>query len=206
MTAERYPTALLALWVLALAVSAIGPYDRLTWFMEVAPVIVAIPLLVATRRRFPLTPLLYALIFAHGLILILGGHYTYARVPLGFWIQDAFDFARNHYDRIGHFAQGFIPAVLAREILLRRTALRPGKMLFYLVVSVALAFSAFYELIEWWAAVALDQDAEQFLATQGDVWDSQWDMFMAMLGAIVALVTLSGVHDGQLGSLNRPQD
>jgi putative membrane protein len=206
LTAERYPTALLALWVLALAVSAIGPYDRLTWFMEVAPVIVAIPLLVATRRRFPLTPLLYALIFAHGLILILGGHYTYARVPLGFWIQDAFDFARNHYDRIGHFAQGFIPAVLAREILLRRTALRPGKMLFYLVVSVALAFSAFYELIEWWAAVALDQDAEQFLATQGDVWDSQWDMFMAMLGAIVALVTLSGVHDGQLGSLNRPQD
>lgn len=127
-------------------------------------------------------------------------------MPLGFWIQDAFDFARNHYDRIGHFAQGFIPAVLAREILLRRTALRPGKMLFYLVVSVALAFSAFYELIEWWAAVALDQDAEQFLATQGDVWDSQWDMFMAMLGAIVALVTLSGVHDGQLGSLNRPQD
>jgi putative membrane protein len=206
LTAERYPTALLALWVLALAVSAIGPYDRLTWFMEVAPVIVAIPLLVATRRRFPLTPLLYALIFAHGLILILGGHYTYARVPLGFWIQDAFDFARNHYDRIGHFAQGFIPAVLAREILLRRTALRPGHMLFYLVVSVALAFSAFYELIEWWAAVALDQDAEQFLATQGDVWDSQWDMFMAMLGAIVALVTLSGVHDGQLGSLNRPQD
>lgn len=204
--ADRYPGALLALWMLALAVSAIGPHDRLTWFLEVAPVIFAIPLLVATRRRFPLTPLLYALIFGHGLILILGGHYTYARVPLGFWIQDAFDLARNHYDRIGHFAQGFIPAVLAREILLRKTALRQGKMLFYLVVSVALAFSVFYELIEWWAAVALEQDAEQFLATQGDVWDSQWDMFMAMLGAIVALIALSGVHDRQLDKLSGARD
>ncbi len=122
--ADRYPAALLTLWVLALAVSAIGPYDRLTWFLEVAPVIVAIPLLVATRQRFPLTRLLYALIFVHGLILILGGHYTYARVPLGFWLQDALDLTRNHYDRIGHFAQGFIPAVLAREILLRNAKVR----------------------------------------------------------------------------------
>jgi putative membrane protein len=179
--------------------SGIGPTDRLTWFLEVAPVLIAIPLLVATRRSFPLTPLLYALIFVHG--LILGGHYTYAKVPLGFWVQDAFDLARNHYDRLGHFAQGFIPAILAREILLRKTTLRPGKMLFYLVVSVALAFSAFYELIEWRAAAALDQDAEQFLATQGDVWDTQWDMFMAMTGDVVAQVALSACHDRQLRGL-----
>ena len=154
-----------------------------------------------TRRPFPLTNLLYGLIFVHGLILILGGHYTYALVPLGFWVQDAFDLARNHYDRLGHFAQGFIPAILAREILLRKTTLRPGKMLFYLIVSVCLAFSAFYELVEWWAAVILGQDAESFLGTQGDVWDSQWDMCMAMIGAIIALLTLSGWHDRQMSNL-----
>ena len=203
MTAtDRFPVALLALWLLALAASGIGPNDRLTWFLEVAPVLVAIPLLLATRRSFPLTPLLYALIFVHGLILMLGGHFTYAEVPLGFWVQDIFDLARNHYDRLGHFAQGFIPAILAREILLRKTPLKPGKMLFYIVVSICLAFSAFYELLEWWAAVALGQGAEQFLGTQGDVWDTQWDMFMAMCGAATAMLTLARMHDRQIGNLD----
>ncbi len=200
---DRFPGALLALWALALFVSGFAPYDRLTWFLEVAPVLIAVPLLTATRRSFPLTPLLYGLIFVHGLILFVGGHYTYALVPLGIWLQDSFDLARNHYDRLGHFAQGFIPAILAREILLRKTALRPGKMLFYLVVSICLAFSAFYELVEWWAAVLLEQDANQFLGTQGDVWDSQWDMFMAMIGAIVAVASLARVHDRQIGRLDR---
>ncbi len=198
---QRLPASLLGLWVIALIASGIAPADRLTWYLEVAPVLIAIPLMVVTRRRFPLTPLLTVLIFIHGLILILGGHYTYAQVPLGFWVQDGFDLARNHYDRLGHFAQGFVPAILAREILLRKTALRPGKMMFYLVVSVCLAFSAFYELVEWWAAVALGQDAESFLGTQGDVWDSQWDMFMALCGAASALLILSAWHDRQLAKL-----
>lgn len=197
------PAVLLALWGAALAVSAIEPFDRLTWFLEVAPVLIAIPILVTTGRSFPLTPVLYALIFVHGLILILGGHYTYAEVPLGFWVQDLFDLGRNHYDRLGHFAQGFIPAILAREILLRVTSLQPGKMLFYLIVSVCLAFSAFYELVEWWAAVILGQDAESFLGTQGDVWDTQWDMFMAMCGAVIAQLSISKAHDRQLARLGR---
>ena len=200
---DRFPGALQALRALALFVSGSAPYVRLTWFLEVARVLIAVPLLTATRRSFPLTPLLYGLIFVHGLILFVGGHYTYALVPLGIWLQDSFDLARNHYDRLGHFAQGFIPAILAREILLRKTALRPGKMLFYLVVSICLAFSAFYELVEWWAAVLLEQDANQFLGTQGDVWDSQWDMFMAMIGAIVAVASLARVHDRQIGRLDR---
>ncbi|MDD9878041.1 MAG: DUF2238 domain-containing protein [Magnetovibrio sp.] len=192
---------LMGLWLVALALSGVAPHDRLTWFLEVAPVLVAIPLVAATRRRYPLSRLLIYLIFIHGLILILGGHYTYARVPLGFWVHDAFDLARNHYDRLGHFAQGFIPAILAREILLRNTALRPGKMLAYIVLSICLAFSAFYELIEWWAAAALGQDADAFLGTQGDVWDTQWDMFMALSGAAAALACLSRWHDRQLGAV-----
>jgi putative membrane protein len=196
--AGREQVVLLMLWLLALVASGIGPTDRLTWLMEVLPVLIAIPLLIATRRRFPLTPLLYRLIFLHGLILMLGGHYTYAQVPLGFWLQDAFDLSRNHYDRIGHFAQGFVPAILAREILLRTTPLRPGAMLFFLVTSVALAFSAFYELIEWWTAEAIGAGADAFLATQGDVWDTQWDMFLALIGALAAQLLLARVHDRQL--------
>ncbi len=196
--AEREQVVLLVLWLLALVASGIGPTDRLTWFMEVLPVLVAMPLLVATRARFPLTPLLARLVFLHGLILILGGHYTYAQVPLGFWLQDALDLSRNHYDRIGHFAQGFVPAILAREILLRTTQLRPGPMLFFLVTAVGLAFSAFYELIEWWAALAIGADADAFLATQGDHWDTQWDMFLALIGAVTAQRLLARVHDRQL--------
>ncbi|MBL6946022.1 MAG: DUF2238 domain-containing protein, partial [Rhodospirillales bacterium] len=161
-------------------------------------ILLAIPVLAATVTRFRLTPLLYRLIFIHAAILMLGGHYTYAEVPLGFWIQDAFDLSRNHYDRLGHLAQGFIPAILAREILLRRTALSRGGWLFLLVTSVCLAFSAFYELAEWWAAIALGQSADAFLGTQGDIWDTQWDMFLALIGALSAQITLGRLHDRQL--------
>ncbi len=156
----------------------------------------------ATTRRIPLTGLLYSLLFLHAIILMVGGHYSYAEVPLGFWVQNAFDLARNHYDRLGHFAQGFVPAILAREILSRRSPLAGSRWLPFLVVSVCLAFSAFYELIEWWGALVFGSDAEAFLATQGDVWDTQWDMFLALLGAITALIALGKPHDAQLARLN----
>ncbi|WP_439658137.1 DUF2238 domain-containing protein [Lentzea sp. HUAS TT2] len=192
------PLILLGLTLVALTASGIGPYDRATWYLEVAPVVIGGGILVATYRRFPLTPLLYRLIFLHALVLILGGHYTYARVPVGFWAQDLLDLARNHYDRFAHFVQGFVPAVLAREILLRRTPLRAGGWLFFLVVCVCLAFSATYELGEWLAAVVGGSAADEFLGTQGDVWDTQWDMFMALLGAVTAQPALSRVHDRAL--------
>ena len=201
MQGPRYPLALLAITIVLLAISAYKPYDMATWWMEVAPVIVAIPILLATYRRFPLTPLVYTLIFVHACILILGGHYTYARVPLGFWVQDLFGFARNHYDRLGHLAQGFIPAMIAREILLRRTPLRHGGWLFFLVCCVCLAISAVYEFIEWWAALIGGAGATEFLGTQGDVWDTQWDMFMALIGSILAQLTLARVHAKQLARL-----
>lgn len=179
--------------------SAIAPNDRLTWLMEIAWVLAGIPLLVATRRRFPLTRLLYWLLAIHAVILVYGGQYTYAETPLGDWARDAFGFARNHYDRLGHFAQGFVPAILARELLLRLTPLRPGGWLFYLVCAACLSFSAFFEFIEWWAALAMGGEADAYLATQGDVWDTQWDMFLALCGAILAQLALARVHDRQLG-------
>lgn len=188
----------------ALAGSAWGAFDPAIWFMEVCPVIVAAPLLAITRGRFPLSTLVYVLILAHALVLMLGGHYTYARVPLGFWLQDWFGFERNHYDRIGHFMQGFVPAMLAREILLRQTPLRPGGWLFTLVTAVCLAVSALYELIEWGAAVALGQGADEFLATQGDPFDTQSDMAMAWLGAMLAQWLLARWHDRQLARLPTP--
>ena len=200
--ASRERRILLGLAAVALVVSRWKAYDPATWLMEVFPVLVGAPLLVVTFRRFPLTPMLYRLLFVHALILILGGHYTYARVPLGFWIQDLLDFSRNHYDRIGHFAQGFIPAILAREILLRCSPLERGKWLSFLVVAVCLAFSALYELIEWWAALAGGEAAEAFLGTQGDVWDTQWDMFLALCGSIISLPLLSRAHDRQLAELS----
>ncbi len=189
---------LVGLTLAALIASGIAPYDRLTWWLETAPVMIGLPLLLLTHHRFPLTPLVVRLLFVHGLILMLGGHYTYARVPLGFWAQDAFDLARNHYDRLGHLAQGFIPAMLAREILLKQTPLQPGGWLFLLTTSVILAFSACYEFIEWWAALAIGADADAFLATQGDVWDTQWDMFLALVGARIAQLLLARMHDRQL--------
>ena len=196
---EQY--TLLGVALALLVVSGIAPYDRATWWMEIFPILLAAPVLIATALRFPLTPLVYRLIFVHALILMLGGHYTYARVPLGFWLQDVFHFARNHYDRIGHFAQGFVPAIIAREILIRRTPLRPGRWLFFLVTSVCLSISVFYEFIEWWAAIAGGSAADAFLGTQGDVWDTQWDMFMAFVGAVTAQLLLARVHDRQLARL-----
>jgi putative membrane protein len=191
-----------AVMVAALAVTAIGPYDRLTWWLEVAPVLIVLPLLWATRERFPLTTLLYALIALHAVILCVGGHWTYARVPAGDWVQQALGLARNPYDRLGHLTQGFVPAIAAREILSRRSPLRGSRWLPVLVASVCLAISACYEFIEWGAAVALGQGADQFLGTQGDPWDTQWDMFCALLGAVAALVLLSRVHDRALARLD----
>jgi putative membrane protein len=196
-----YPLALLAIGVVALVVSAIHPYEVGTWVMEVFPIFLATPVLILTARRFPLTPLVYTLIFVHALILMVGGHYTYARVPLGFWVQEALGFARNHYDRLGHFAQGFVPALIAREILLRRTALRPGGWLFFIVSCICLAISACYEFIEWWSALIGGAAATDFLGTQGDPWDTQWDMLLALIGSIVGQLTLSGVQDRQLAKL-----
>lgn len=189
--------------ILLLAVSGWRPYDRATWLMEVAPVIIAMPVLAATRRRFPLTTLLYALIFVHALVLMMGGAYTYARVPLGFQLADWFNLERNPYDRIGHFFQGFVPALVSREILLRGGFVRGRRMLAFLVVCVVLAISATYELIEWGAALALGQGADEFLGTQGDPWDTQSDMAMALVGAITALLLLSRVHDRQIRDLER---
>jgi putative membrane protein len=189
---------LVAIGSIALVISGINPYDRTTWLMEVFLILVGIPVLVAVYPRFRFTPLAYRLIFLHCIILMIGGHYTYARVPLGFWAQDLFDFNRNHYDRLGHLAQGFIPAILTREILLRQSPLKPGKWLFFLVASVCLAVSACYEFIEWWAALLGGESADAFLGTQGDVWDTQWDMFLALLGAVIAQLLLSRVHDRQI--------
>ena len=192
---RREPLVLLAATGAAPLVSAVHPKDTFTWLLEVAPIFIGVPILVATYHRFPLTPLAYRLLFVHALILMLGGHYTYAEVPLGFWVQRALGLARNHYDRLGHFAQGFVPAILAREILLRKTPLRPGGWLFFLVTCVCLAISACYEFIEWWTALISGEGATAFLGTQGDPWDTQWDMFLALVGATVSLVTLSRAHD-----------
>ena len=193
--------ALLGATLVLLVVSGWQPYDRATWWMEVAPVLIAAPLLVATHRRFPLTPLLQVLIAAHALVLIVGGSWTYARVPVGFWLQDVLALDRNPYDRIGHFMQGFVPAMVAREILLRGDFVRGRRMTAFLCVCVAMAISACYELIEWAAAVALGQGADEFLGTQGDVWDTQSDMFMALIGASTALLLLARWHDRQLAAL-----
>ena len=195
---------LLVVGAAALLVSGIAPHDRLTWLLEVAPILIAVPVLVATARRFPLTPLAYRLIFVHALILMLGGHYTYAEVPLGDWVADALGLARNPYDRLGHLAQGFVPAIVVREILIRRSPLRPGKWLAFLVVCVCLAISAAYELVEWWSALLGGENADAFLGTQGDQWDTQWDMFTALVGAIAALALLSRYHDRQIARLEEP--
>ncbi len=200
--AVRRPLTVVTLvWILALVASGIDPYDRLTWLMEVAPVLIALPVMLATGRNFPLTGIAYALIGIHGLILILGGAYTYARVPAGFWVQDWLDLARNPYDRLGHFAQGFIPAIVVRELLLRVFQLARGRFLFFVTVCICLAFSALYELIEWWAALVMGQGAQAFLGTQGDEWDTQWDMFLALTGAVASLLLLTRVHDRQLERL-----
>lgn len=197
-TSWREPLLLLSVGAVLVALTAIHPKDLATWGMETFPIAIVVPLLLATGRGFRLTPLLYRLIFVHALILAVGGHYTYAEVPLGFWIQEAFGFARNHYDRIGHLAQGFVPALVWRELLLRRTPLRRGGWLVFVVTAIALAGSAGYEFIEWWAAVLGGSAADAFLGTQGDPWDTQWDMFLALVGSLLAQLTCARLQDSQL--------
>ncbi|WP_426148732.1 DUF2238 domain-containing protein [Polaromonas sp. DSR2-3-2] len=196
---------LLAGWGLlvlaALLWSGVAPYDRGTWLLEVAPVLIAAPVLLATWRRYPLTTLLYGLIALHALVLILGGAFTYARVPPGFWLQEALQLERNPYDKIGHFMQGLVPAMVAREVLLQRGYLASRRMAAVLSVCVAMAISAVYELVEWAAALALGQGADEFLGTQGDPWDTQSDMFWALIGATVAVTLLLRWHDRQLKSM-----
>jgi len=192
-------------WLLAILVvgaltwSGVAPKDRMTWFLEVVWVIIGLPLVVANWRRFPLTRLLCWLLVAHAWVLIYGGAYTYAETPMGFWLRDTLGFERNPWDRVGHFMQGFVPVILARELLLHCTPLRRGGWLIYLTLAAALSFSAFFELIEWWAALAFGADADAFLATQGDVWDTQWDMFLCLCGAALSLLLWSRLHDRQLG-------
>jgi len=196
------PRLLLRLLVAFAAVfiwSAIRPHDYFTWFLETFPAVLALIVLAATWRKWPLTPLVYILIFVHVVILCVGGHYTYAEVPLFNWIRDVTEGARNNYDKVGHFAQGFVPAMVAREILLRRTPLREERWVFFLVTCVCLAVSAVYELFEWAVAIVTGSSAEAFLGTQGFQWDTQTDMFMALIGAIGAQVLLSRLHDRQLG-------
>jgi putative membrane protein len=181
--------------------SAIHPHDYFIWFLEVFPAIIALPILFFSYQRFPLTPLLYVLILVHAIILMVGGHYTYAEVPLFNWLRDTFDLSRNYYDRVGHFVQGFVPAMIAREILLRKRVVKNGAWLFFIVCSICLGISACYEFVEWWVALASGSDAVAFLGTQGDVWDTQWDMFLALLGVITAQILLRKLHDKQLANL-----
>lgn len=187
-----------AIFAIVLVWSCVDPKDRFTWWLETAPALIAAVILASTMRAFPLTPLTYWLILAHAIVLMIGGHYTYAEVPLFDAMKEPFGWTRNNYDKVGHFAQGFVPALVARELLLRRTPLKAGAWLNVIVVSVCLAISALYELIEWWVAVSTGEAADAFLGTQGDVWDTQKDMATALLGAIVAVAALGRVHDRQL--------
>ena len=178
--------------------SGFRPYDYLAWILEVAPALLGILLLIITYKRFKFTPLAYWLIWIHCIILMIGGHYTYARVPIFNWLKQVLHLTRNHYDRLGHFAQGFVPALIARELLIRTSPLAKSRWLFFIVVCICLAVSAFYELLEWWAALVSEEASQVFLGTQGDVWDTQADMTMALVGAIVSLLVLSKRHDKQL--------
>jgi putative membrane protein len=189
----------LTIFLAALIWSAINPKDQFTWFLEVVPALIGFVLIAFTYKKFPLTSILYILILIHMIILMVGGHYTYAEVPLFDWIRDILHQSRNNYDKVGHFAQGFIPAILARELLIRKEIVKGSKIwLNYIILSIVLAFSAFYELIEWWVALATGEDAEAFLGTQGYVWDTQSDMMYALIGAVAALLLLSRLHDKQL--------
>lgn len=194
----RLPFFLLIALIPVFIWSGAAPKDRLTWVLEVLPVIIGFFILLFTFHRFRLTPLAYILIWVHAVILLVGGHYTYAEVPLFDWIRDSFGLSRNHYDRLGHLAQGFVPAIITREVLLRKSPLERGGWLFFLTVSVCLSISAFYELIEWWTALLSEEAAAAFLGSQGDAWDAQWDMFLALAGAIFSLLSLGPLHDRQL--------
>ncbi|HLO66625.1 MAG TPA: DUF2238 domain-containing protein [Holophaga sp.] len=191
----------LVLLMALLALSGFRAYDRLTWGLEIFPILLVVPVLLATRKAYPLTPLLYGLIFVHAVILMVGGHYTYARVPLGFWLEHLLGLHRNPYDKIGHLAQGFVPALAIREVLLRSASVRGRKMLVFLTLGTVLGISALYELLEWGSALALGQGADAFLGTQGDPWDTQSDMFCALVGGGLALALLSRLHDRQMAAL-----
>lgn len=200
---DRHYLAWLSIFVgVCFVWSAIQPHDYFTWFLEVFPVLIGLPVLAISYKKFPLTKLVYGLVAVHMVILLVGGHYTYAEMPLFSWLRYYYGWDRNYYDRVGHVAQGFVPAMIAREILLRTSPLKPGKWLFFIVVCVCLAMSAFYEFIEWWVALASGSDAVAFLATQGDVWDTQWDMFLAFLGAISAQLLLAKIHLRQMRQMH----
>jgi len=198
---RRLHLILLTIGLAILAWSAWRPHDYFTWILEVIPAIIAALVLVAIYPRFRFTNLVYVLILIHAAILMIGGHYTYAEMPLFNWLRDEFGLARNYYDRVGHVAQGFVPSMIVREILIRNGVVNGRKWLFFVVCSTALAISACYEFLEWWVAIASGTNADAFLATQGDIWDTQWDMFLALCGAIAAQLTLSRLHDRQLGLL-----
>jgi len=205
MTPRREPAALLAVGAAVLAWSGFAPKDRAVWLMEVFPAIAGGVALALTCRRFPMTPLTYRLIFVFSLVLMVGGKYTYAEVPIGFWARDLFHLSRNHFDRVGHFLQGVIPAILTREMLLRCTSLRPGKAVFWICTSVALAVSGAYEIIEWQSAIwTAPEQGTAFLGTQGDEWDAQKDMLMALIGSLTVQLAFGRLHDRQLASLPPP--
>ena len=197
-----YRIAWISIFILVLVWSGIEPKDQFTWFLEVLPALIGGAVLLVTQKSFPLTPLVYLLILVHCIILMVGGHYTYAEVPLFDWIRDYFDLQRNNYDKVGHLAQGFVPAIIARELLIRKQVISTPAWRNFLIVCFCLAFSAFYELIEWWVAIASGESAEAFLGTQGYVWDTQSDMGLALLGAIIALALLNRAHDHQLSRIN----
>ena len=199
MSASRSPALLLAAVLAVLVWSGLAPHDRFTWWLEVAPALIGLAILIPTHRRFPLTPLVYALIALHIAILCVGGKYTYALVPLGNWVREAFHLARNHYDRLGHFAQGFVPAMIARELFIRWKVIPSARWRAFLIVCVCLAISACYELVEWLVAISSGEAGDAFLGTQGDVWDTQTDMALALVGAVSALLFFSKWHDRQLG-------
>ncbi len=198
MSADVKRILWITIFVAVLIWSAINPKDLFTWFLEVAPALIGAGILWATRNSFPLTPLTYTLILIHCVILMVGGHYTYAEVPLGEWMREAFDQSRNNYDKLGHLAQGFIPAIITRELVIRKNVFSSARWRDFFIVCFCLGFSAFYELIEWWVALFSSEAADSFLGTQGYIWDTQSDMGLALLGAIVALLLLSGLHDRQL--------
>ncbi len=191
----------LAVFFLCLTWSAINPNDYFTWFLEVLPALIGLAVLALTYDTFKLTSLAYSLILLHCIILMIGGHYTYAQVPLFDWLKEAFDWQRNNYDKIGHFAQGFIPAIIAREILIRKSIINGKKWLNFFIVCFCLGFSAFYELLEWWVAISTGESAEAFLGTQGDIWDTQSDMALALLGAICSILLLARLHDKQIAGI-----
>jgi len=198
-TKEIY--TLLAIFFLALLISGIRPHDYFTWFLEVLPAVLGLVILVFTYKRFRFTNFIYVLVLIHSIILMIGGHYTYAEVPFFDWVRHVLGLARNHYDRVGHFSQGFFPAMIAREVLIRNSVVRKKKWLGVFIVSICLAASAIYEFFEWWTALATGEAAAAFLGTQGDPWDTQWDMFLAFIGSITALLLLSKIHDKYLKTL-----